>query len=70
MIVSTSRIQYKYGETIKLKPIFDVHGGNKYSDKAALKRFLADSDESTYFFGGGDYLDSIIDSGVIEGAEV
>lgn len=59
MIVSTSRIQYKYGETIKLKPIFDVHLGDKYSDKAAFRRYLADSDKSTYFFGGGDYLDSI-----------
>ena len=60
MIVSTVRINYTYGETIKLKPIFDVHLGNKYSDKPALKRYLADSDDSTYFIGGGDFLDSII----------
>jgi len=60
MIVTTFRIPYRYGETVKIKPIFDVHLGNRYCDVKSFKSFLADSDESTYFFGGGDFLDSII----------
>lgn len=60
MIVATFRIPYKYGETIKIKPIFDVHYGNKYCDVKAFKEYLKDSDENTYFFGGGDLMDSIV----------
>ena len=60
MIVSTYRINYKYGETIKIKPIFDVHLGSRSCDAPALKKYLADSDESTYFFTGGDFHDMII----------
>lgn len=51
------RIPYKFGETIRIKPIFDVHLGNRYCDVAAFKRFI---DDDCYFFGGGDFLDSII----------
>lgn len=58
MIVQTVRIPYKLGETIRIKPIFDTHFGNKYSDKAAFIRFV--NDPEAYFFCGGDYLDSII----------
>jgi len=57
MIVQTVRIPYKYGETVRIKPIFDVHLGNKYCDKRHFKDYL---DDDCYFMGGGDYLDSII----------
>ena len=60
MIVTTYRIPYKYGQVIKIKPLFDSHLGNKYSDKKAFKAYVEDSDESTYFIGGGDLSDSII----------
>jgi len=60
MVVTTYRIVYSYGDTIKIKPIFDVHWGNSYCDKRAFREYLADSDKDTYFFGGGDSLDSII----------
>lgn len=60
MVIYTHKINYKYGETIKIKPIFDVHLGSTSCDETAFKKYLADSDESTYFIGGGDLLDSII----------
>jgi len=53
-------IPYTYGDVIKLKPIFDVHLGNSYCDEKAFIEYLADSDDKTYFMGGGDLLDSII----------
>jgi len=62
MIVHTHRVDYeKYGNIVKIKPIFDVHLGNKYCDKKALKNYLAeDDDHLTYFIGGGDLMDSIV----------
>jgi len=60
MIVTTYRIPYKYGDVFKLKPIADVHWGNKYCDKRALKEYLADSDGKTYFLSPGDLFDSIV----------
>jgi UDP-2,3-diacylglucosamine pyrophosphatase LpxH len=54
------RIEYKYGDEIKIKPLFDIHYGNALCDVRALKDFLADSDDKTYFIGGGDWMDSII----------
>lgn len=59
MKVITSKINYKYGDTITLKPIFDVHYGAGACDVRGFKSWLADSDENTYFIGGGDLLDSI-----------
>jgi len=59
MIVHTYRIPCEYGEKITIKPVFDVHLGNEYCDKRAFKSFLADSDERTYFLGGGDLCDAI-----------
>ena len=59
MIILPYRVPYKYGQTIKIKPLFDVHLGNKYCDKKAFLKYLADSDDLTYFIGGGDMLDSI-----------
>jgi hypothetical protein len=60
LIVHTYRVNYKYGDTIKIKPIFDVHYGSKNCDIKELDRYLEDSDENTYFMGGGDLLDSIV----------
>lgn len=60
MIVKTFKLPYKNGDTIKIKPIFDVHWGNKYCDKKAFRDYLANSDDKTYFIGGGDMLDSIV----------
>jgi UDP-2,3-diacylglucosamine pyrophosphatase LpxH len=60
MIVCEYRIPYTLGQTITLKPLFDVHLGNRYCDVSALKKYLSDADESTYLIGGGDILDSII----------
>ena len=60
MIIYTHKIFYKYGDTIKIKPIGDVHYGNSYCDKRSFKEFLADSDDNTYFFGIGDLMDCII----------
>ena len=60
MKVIQRTILYKYGDTIRIKPIFDVHYGAKACDVKAFKAYLKDSDEHTYFIGGGDLLDSII----------
>jgi hypothetical protein len=60
LIVHTTRIPYSQGQTITIKPIFDVHRGNRYCDDKAFRKYLADSDESTYFLGGGDLMDSIV----------
>ena len=56
----TAKIPYKYGETISIKPVFDVHLGANACDKKAFKAFLEDSDENTYFILGGDTFDSIV----------
>jgi UDP-2,3-diacylglucosamine pyrophosphatase LpxH len=60
MIVHTKRINYKYGDIIKIKPIFDVHLGNRVCDVAAFKRYLKKNDDkNTYFIGGGDLYEGI-----------
>ena len=61
MVIYTYRIEYKYGDTIKIKPLFDVHYGHKACDVNAVKQYLAeDDDKNTYIIGGGDTIDSII----------
>jgi len=60
MIVTTRRIDYKCGQTFKLKPISDIHIGNRAFDKKAFKEYLADSDKKTYFIGIGDLYDAIV----------
>lgn len=60
MIVKSYPIEYKYGDTIKIKPISDVHMGNRYSDTLEFKKFLSDIDDNTYFIGTGDLFDSIV----------
>lgn len=64
MILLEYHIPYKYGETITLKPIFDVHYGNSYCDVKAFREFLKSTDKKTYLIGGGDLLDSIISKDV------
>lgn len=60
MIIHHHPIPYKYGDSIRIKPLFDIHFGNRYCDKQSFRRFLEDSDENTYFLGGGDMMDSIV----------
>jgi hypothetical protein len=55
----TKRINYKYGETIKLKPIYDLHRGATTCDLKAFKNYIKEFDANTYFFTGGDLWDSI-----------
>jgi hypothetical protein len=63
MKVIEYRIPYKYGQSIKILPIFDIHFGSVGCDVAALKRDLAQVDDgSTYIIGGGDWMDSVITS--------
>ena len=64
MVLHEHIINYKYGETIKLKPIFDVHLGNRDCDVTAFKRMLNEHDEHTWYMGGGDLLDMIIASDI------
>ncbi len=60
MIIAEKKIKYKYGQIIKILPIFDIHFGNIACDKEALKKDLSVVDENTYIIGGGDWLDMVI----------
>lgn len=61
MVITTRRINYVLGDTIRIKPVFDFHYGCTSCDIKALKNYLASDDSpNTYFIGGGDTLDSII----------
>ena len=60
MIIHEVRIPYKYGDEFRLKPLGDIHYGNTYCDKTALKSYLSDCDENTRIVGLGDYIDAII----------
>jgi hypothetical protein len=60
MVVLEHRINCKYGQEVKILPIFDIHWGNKGCDKDALRKDLSTVDKNTYIIGGGDWLDSII----------
>jgi len=60
MISHEVQIPYSYGETIRLKPIYDTHIGNSRADVKLLQQYLSDHDDRTYYFLGGDILDSII----------
>lgn len=59
-IVDTVRINYRWGDTIKIKPIADVHFGSKNCDMKALHEYLGKPDPKTYFIGLGDLMDCII----------
>lgn len=56
----TINIPYVYGETIKIKPVSDVHLGSKHCDLKALKSYLGEPDPKTYLIGLGDMMDCII----------
>ena len=56
----TIHIPYVYGETIKIKPVSDVHLGSKHCDLKALKAYLGEPDPKTYLIGLGDLMDCII----------
>lgn len=60
MIVHEVQIPYTYGQSITLKPVFDVHLGNKFCDERAFQKYLSNADDSTYLIGGGDLLDAIV----------
>lgn len=60
MICIEKRIDYVYGDTFKVKPIADVHLGNRFCDVKAFREYLSEADDKTYFIGIGDMLDSII----------
>lgn len=60
MIIAEHVIPYTYGDTIKIKPLFDIHCGNKGFNEYEFKKYMEeDTDDLTYFFGGGDLIDSI-----------
>lgn len=59
MIVHTYKLNYKYGDVIKIKPIFDIHYGNTQCDVVQLKKDLSENPDA-HIIGGGDWLDSII----------
>lgn len=60
MIIKTVDIPYKYGQTIKIIPVFDIHYGAKLCDSKQLETDLGALDyENSYIIGGGDWLDSI-----------
>lgn len=60
MEIPDRRISYKSGDVFRLKPISDWHIGADACDEKAIREYMADSDERTYFIGIGDLMDSII----------
>jgi hypothetical protein len=60
LITTETLIKYVYGDEIKVKPISDVHLGAVACDEFAFKKYLADSDDKTYFIGVGDLLDLVV----------
>lgn len=60
MLCTTTKIPYSYGDTIKFKTLFDLHIGNRFCDLRAIRAYLEDSDDKTYFIGGGDLFDAVI----------
>jgi hypothetical protein len=59
-IVDTTRIPYKYGDIIKVKPLADAHYGSKNCDIKALYEYLGEPDKHTFIIGLGDFMDNII----------
>jgi UDP-2,3-diacylglucosamine pyrophosphatase LpxH len=56
----TIHIPYIYGETIKVKPLSDVHLGSRHCDIKAMKQYIGEPDPKTYIIGLGDMMDCII----------
>lgn len=59
MNIIERRINYKFGDIIKIRPFFDIHYGVKACDVSAFKKDLQNVDDDTYLIFGGDLLDSI-----------
>jgi UDP-2,3-diacylglucosamine pyrophosphatase LpxH len=59
-VVDTVRINYKYGETIRIKPLADVHYGSKNCDMKAVMEYLGKPNKHEYIVGIGDLMDCII----------
>jgi hypothetical protein len=53
-------IPYKFGDTIYIKPFFDIHKGSTACDFKAFKNDLSKTDKNTYYLFGGDTFDSIV----------
>lgn len=62
MIVDTIKIPCRHGETIKIRPISDVHCGNVWADMKLFKKHVQGIDDMTYILGVGDWFDLIIPS--------
>jgi len=60
MQITTVRIPYETGQSFMLKPLFDAHLGNRACDTNALRKYVQDGDESTYYMIGGDLYDGVI----------
>jgi predicted phosphodiesterase len=60
MVIRESVIPYKYGETIRIRPLTDLHAGNTLCDLRAAKAFIQDAPEGCYFVGLGDLMDMVI----------
>ena len=60
MIIIEHRVEYKYGDEFRIKPLFDTHIGNAYCDMNAIRSYLSDTDDKTLIIGGGDTMDSIV----------
>jgi len=58
--VDTIRIPYKYGESITIKTLADVHYGSKNCDVKALHEYLGEPEKKTFLLGLGDFMDNII----------
>jgi UDP-2,3-diacylglucosamine pyrophosphatase LpxH len=58
--IDTLRIPYKYGDTIRIKTIADVHSGSKNCDMKKFIEYLGKPDKNTYLLGLGDMMDCII----------
>lgn len=59
MKIIEHRVSYRYGDTIKICPLSDIHYGHKLCDTTALKKFISDNPDALYV-GLGDMLDSIV----------
>ena len=60
MIVTTIHIPYKYGDTVSLLPLSDIHRGSKHCDVRALHETLKQTTDETIIIGLGDWFDAII----------
>jgi hypothetical protein len=62
LITNSYRVEYKYGDTIKILPISDVHLGSAHCDEKSFSKWLADN--SDYYVIGltGTFLKTYSDT--------